>query len=98
MATATLPRTDAPSTALPPNLAAMPRNAVHDLIELLIVELDARDGDPDVEANGDELDGDQGAEDAFMSHSQHMAGPGCAISDPDFAVDDFPIDDMTGGI
>lgn len=58
-----------------------------DLLDLL----DLADGDPDVEPNGDELDG-QPAEDEFMDHG-HGDGPGCSVADPDLAVDDGPCDE-----
>jgi hypothetical protein len=41
--------------------------------------MDAIAGDPDVEPNGDELDGD-GGEDDFMEHPGDL--PGCPIADP----------------
>lgn len=48
-------------------------------VQSLIETLDALD-DPDLEPNGDELDGD-GAEDDFMDH--YGAGlPGCPVADP----------------
>lgn len=53
--------------------------------------LDIIDGDPDLEPNGDELDGNA-SEDDWMHHGHH--GPGCPISDPDCSVDDTPCDDL----
>lgn len=87
------------ATALPPLALltqALPRLTRHELesvVELLIDRLDTVDGDPDVEANGDELDGN-GSEDDGCLHSLpiHLHGPGCPISDPDLACDDSPID------
>ena len=50
------------------------------------------DGDPDVELNGDELDGTRG-EDDFCDHNANWLGqPGCPVSDPDCAVDDMACD------
>lgn len=48
-------------------------------VELLIARLDRLDGDPDVEANGDEADGSFAEDESF-----YFAGtmPGCPISDP----------------
>lgn len=46
--------------------------------------MDADDGNPDVELNGDELDGN-GGEDDFVSWGVGISGyggPGCPISDP----------------
>ncbi len=40
------------------------------------------DGDPDLEPNGDELDGTSG-EDDFIDHNASWQGhPGCPVSDP----------------
>lgn len=58
---------------------------VGDTIEGLIAFLDELGGDPDLEPNGDELDGN-GSEDDFMHHhapAGGLSGPGCSIADPD---------------
>lgn len=68
------------------------RDSLAMAIETLIAVLDAIDGDPDVELNGDEFDG-QNSEDEFMDHSHWHGAPGCPISDPDSAVDDTYCDD-----
>jgi hypothetical protein len=48
----------------------------------MIDHLDEMDGDPDLEANGDELDGSLG-EDDFCDHNADWLGhPGCPLSDP----------------
>ena len=50
------------------------------------------DGDNDIELNGDELDGDQGAEDAFGIIAANVgmwSGLGCPISDPDSCIDRY---------
>ena len=49
------------------------RDNVEAAVDGLIAMLDARDGDPDVEVNGDEDD--------FIEHPG--SGPGCTIADPD---------------
>ena len=52
------------------------------LTERMIDRLDELDGDPDVETNGDELDG-TGGEDDFCSHNLSWLGfPGCPVADP----------------
>lgn len=44
--------------------------------------------DPDLEPNGDELDGN-GSEEDFMYHDLNSFGePGCPISDPDFGAEE----------
>lgn len=66
------------------------RAALVSFISVAIDLLDVVDGDPDVEANGDELDGNR-AEDEFVRHAGN--GPGCPLSDPDMAVDDDRCDE-----
>lgn len=44
---------------------------------------DGEDGDPDIEANGDETDHCH-SEDCFIDHRPYGAGPGCPIADPDY--------------
>lgn len=61
------------------------RDALADLCEQLIDRLDAMDPDPDLEPNGDELDGN-GEEDGFGPVSCNIgrfAAAGCPIADPD---------------
>lgn len=72
------------------------RNDLADLCEQLIDRLDALDPDPDLELNGDELDG-TGAEDDFCDQNApiHLQGPGCPLADPDLAADDIPCDEPT---
>lgn len=66
-------------------ILAYDRRDIEAAIEEMIARLDARDGDPDIEANGDELDG-TGGEDDFCHHNH--AGPGCPISDPGSGYDE----------
>jgi hypothetical protein len=64
----------------------------------LIETLDALH-DPDVEANGDELDGSGSPEEDFGHHWDGIgSGPGCPLSDPDYAVDDLPCDAHDEGV
>jgi phage terminase Nu1 subunit (DNA packaging protein) len=64
------------------SIPSLPRRALDRLAQRAIDRLDELDGDPDVEANGDELDGSLG-EDDFHSHNvTPWAGPGCPIADP----------------
>ncbi len=71
----------------PEALAGVPESVIADAIERLILALDMRNGDPDLEANGDELDGGN-AEDKHLFGSGHGprgrafdGGPGCEVSD-----------------
>ena len=75
-------------SALPPLALlsqALPRLSRHELegvVELLIDRLDEIDPDPDLEPNGDELDGSS-AEDDYQPGSEGVfCLPGCPISDP----------------
>jgi hypothetical protein len=65
--------------------AQLPLAALGDAIDALIALYDAAAGDPDLELNGDELDGSI-AEDDFADHPQHY-GAGCAIADSDYEHD-----------
>lgn len=71
------------------------RAELADLCEQLIDRLDYMDGDPDLEANGDEQDGSAGAEDDYGTtcNSGIYGYAGCPISDPDAAVDDNGCDE-----
>ena len=81
------------------SLPSLPRPILSRLTMRMIERLDELDGDSDVEANGDELDG-VNSEDEFKSHypSSDMLMPGCPISDPDYAVDDEGEDDRDGDL
>ena len=59
---------------------------------ILLARLDDIDGDPDIELNGDELDG-TAAEDDYGHNGDWRGGAGCVISDPDAAADDVGCDD-----
>ncbi|MXO85237.1 hypothetical protein GRI38_04265 [Altererythrobacter aurantiacus] len=58
------------------------RSELADLCEHLIDRLDWMDPDPDLEPNGDELDGTMG-EDEFCTHSVpgRLQGAGCPLAD-----------------
>jgi hypothetical protein len=58
-----------------------PRSTTESLIASMIETLDQSDGDPDIELNGDDLDGNN-AEDDFWDHCGRYGEPGCPISDP----------------
>lgn len=76
--------------ALPPaleELEAIPAPVIADTIERLLEALDRRDGDPDEE--------ELGLEDSFEDHFGKFGteGPGCAVADEDFGIDDERHDD-----
>jgi hypothetical protein len=50
--------------------------------EALVALMDAVAGDPDVEPNGDELDGSNAEDEEGNFHLSHTSGLGCPISDP----------------
>ena len=62
-------------------LSTFDRAQLSGFIEVALALLDLADGDPDIEPNGDELDGTAG-EDDFYPHSNWLAQPGCPIGDP----------------
>lgn len=71
-------------------IPSLPRAHLERLVQQLVDRMDDADGDSDVEANGDELDGGN-AEDDFGVLANWLHGPGCPISDP--ANDDDREDD-----
>ncbi len=84
-----------PTAATPADriLARFNRDQLAGFIEVAISLLDAADPDPDAEDSGDERDGIN-SEDDFWPHLDNgHRGPGCAISDPDLAVDDQACDE-----
>ncbi len=70
-------------------LSRFDRTQLEGFVAIAIDLMDLADGDADIEANGDELDGTAG-EDDFYPHSNWRGEPGCPISDPDKGVDDEP--------
>lgn len=76
----------APAEAAPFIIIHDNRESLAAAIEVLIARMDALDGDPDLELNGDERDGCHCAEDEFQWHSHD--GPGCPLADPDRGADD----------
>ena len=73
-----------PIEVLLASIPRLPRAALNQLVERAIERMDTDDGDSEVEANGDELDGDN-AEDAFHIIGSNCGGyamPGCPIADP----------------
>jgi hypothetical protein len=74
-------------------LARYDRPRLEAFITIAVDLLDAFDGDPDVELNGDETD-NMGSEEDFDPNRHYSDGPGCLISDPDEAIDDGPCDDI----
>jgi hypothetical protein len=61
------------------------------LADFGVTMLDVLQRDPDLEPDGDELDGNP-AEDEHMHHSLWDGAAACPIADPDSAVDDRPCD------
>ncbi|SNT06209.1 hypothetical protein SAMN06295912_13545 [Sphingomonas laterariae] len=75
---------------LPPDfwrtLINLDRHRLEGVAEMAISLLDAIDGDPDIEPNGDELDG-TAAEDDFVDQNwAWRCEPGCPVADPDCDV------------
>jgi len=69
---------------------------IAEAVDVLVDVLDLLGGDPDIEPNGDELDGTNAEDEIGNNHLSHTdPGAGCPISDPDSAVDDRPCDEPT---
>jgi hypothetical protein len=62
-------------------IPSFPRPVLARLTARLIDHMDQLDGDPDLEPNGDELDGSLVEDEAGIFLSDYR-GPGCIISDP----------------
>lgn len=65
------------------------RATLASVVEVLIAVLDAMDGEADFEGSCDEDE----ISTSFRS-VRKMGGPGCALGDPDAAIDDFGCDDI----
>jgi hypothetical protein len=83
-----------PPAAITRVLATFERSQLEGFVAVAIDLMDLDDGNSDVEANGDELDGTNAEDEIGNNHFAHVdAGAGCPISDPDSAVDDSPCDE-----
>lgn len=71
------------------SIPCLPRRALDLLAQRAIDRLDELDGDPDLEANDDELDGSLGEDDFHSHHTTPWTGPGCPVSDPSEVEDCF---------
>jgi hypothetical protein len=94
MATPHAPGASAPTfplEALLSSLPSLPRPILARITARMIERLDEMDGDPDLEANDDDCGSDEGEPDfrRRRRHRRNERGPGCAISDPDYSVDDL---------
>jgi hypothetical protein len=78
--------TRATGPSAPAENPTLRRADVEAAVEHLVDMFDATEGDPDLELNGDELDG-TGAEDDFCDHivPGHLQGPGCRPSAAHFS-------------
>lgn len=82
-----------PLSVLLSAIPSLPRAVLSRLTERMIDRLDAMDGDPDLEPNGDdERTGDEGEPD--FRRTRCNKGPGCPIADPDCCL---ASDDRGGG-
>ena len=74
----------APDPRVAMMLQRIPRPAIEHAVSVLIDHLDECDGDPDLESDGDELDGTCAEDEAGAElYARPWSGPGCEISDPD---------------
>lgn len=83
----------APMPAVARILARFEREQLAGFIAVALDLIDTLDGDPDLELNGDEADGSLGEDDFSPQGCGAEPGPGCPLSDPDYAVDDKPCDE-----
>lgn len=61
------------------------RKTLETLAEVIVGLLDIAEPDPDLEPNGDELDGFAGEDEPLFNNEHpaaHHLGPGCPIADP----------------
>ncbi len=63
-------------------LPSLPRPALARLVQRVIDRMDDMDGDPDLDWNGDELDGSMGEDDFHPQIANWQGFPGCPVSDP----------------
>ena len=83
-----------PMPAVARILARFEREQLAGFIAVALDLIDTLDGDDELEANGDELDGSLGEDDFSPQNApMHLGGPGCPVSDPDMAVDDHACDE-----
>lgn len=93
-ATAPIPPLDVLLAALP----SLPRPILSRLTARMIERLDELDGEADLEEDNEDCGQDE-AEPDFRRRRRwrrNESGPGCMISDPDYAVDDMACDPQGG--
>jgi len=83
----TLPNQFPPMPAVARILSKFGRDQLHGFIEVALDLADAMDGDPDIEDATDAED-----EGLTVDALAYANGPGCIVTDPDYAVDDQPCD------
>ncbi|MEJ7926371.1 hypothetical protein WG908_06310 [Sphingobium sp. AN641] len=64
-------------------IPSLPRPALARLVQHAIDRIDNIDGDPDVEPDGEELDGLLGEDDFHPQNALWLGYAGCPIADPD---------------
>ena len=92
MATAYL-RTESVPVILPNNfaqaaavMAQFDRDKIASAVEVLVNLLDVLDGDPDLEPDGDETDGNGAEDEPCAWFATCGNGPGCLTADPDMEM------------
>jgi hypothetical protein len=74
--------------------AGFDRRTLASAVEVLVAVIDTMDGDPDLEPDGDEQDGNFAEDEDCAAFATMARGPGCIEADPDDAVDDKGCDDI----
>jgi hypothetical protein len=65
------------------------RGTIASAVEVLIAVLDTLDGDPDLEPDGDETDGNGAEDEPCAWFATCGSGPGCLTADPDMEMGDI---------
>lgn len=83
-----------PLDVLLATLPSLPRPVLSRLTARMIERLDELDGDPDFEEDNEDRALDEAEPDFRRKRRwrRNESGPGCPISDPDYAVDDTACD------
>jgi hypothetical protein len=83
------PRFPASAGSLAAHFERLHHEDLGTIAEAAIAELDRRAGDPDIEANGDELDGCMSEEGFHDQGGGWVGAAGCPVSDPGGSAEEY---------